>query len=105
MGGKKRDTRHCDRTRKRNGLMLTGTEPLVQARTLSTGRMAPQAQVAFMFGKALPYTQTRTQTDSSGFCVGAATRLAEKQRIKVPLWQTDVSRREDVRLLPVWPCS
>ena len=28
-----------------------------------------------------------------------------KAKKTVPLWQTDVNRREDVRLLPVWPCS
>ena len=38
-------------------------------------------------------------------CVGAVTRLAKKAKRAVPLWQTDVNRREDVRLLPVWPCS
>ena len=92
--------------RKRQCSGLKPTAKTVGASPQHTYRAhGPASPRGILDGKPLPCARKRTQTDSSGFCVGAATRLAEKQRITVPLWQTDVNRREDARLLPVWPCS
>ena len=67
MGSKKRDTRHYGRTRKSNGLMLAGTEPLVQARTRPTGRMALQAQVAFISASLCPARRRARRQTQAGF--------------------------------------
>ena len=76
---------------------------LTQGRSCAVGRTARQASEILTSSLCLARIRARRQAQAG--LRGRSNPPGQKAKRTVPLWQTDVNRREDVRLLPAWPCS